>query len=277
MAVHVLVNRFLISRRLVQVTVLFLFFAGNAYGWTVLRGNLSSSRVFEKVPLTDPFAVLQILATGRTVFFDAILGAVLVGLFFALIGGRAFCGWVCPVNIVTDSANWLRRRLGLDSLIRNWDISRKIRYWMVGLSILLSMLTGVAAFEWISPISMLHRGIVYGMGFGWAAVLGVFLFDLCVTKNGFCGHICPLGGFYALLGRSRILSVGHDMTSCTLCARCIEKCPEKQVLGFIGKQSGMVLSGECVNCGRCVEVCDAGAMKWRLRKNFSDYKARRSL
>jgi ferredoxin-type protein NapH len=270
-------NRFLISRRLVQLSTLFLFFAGNAFGWTILRGNLSSSRVLEKVPLADPFAVLQIFATRRTVFFDAILGAVLITLFFAIVGGRAFCGWVCPVNIVTDFASRLRKILRVDSLVRNWNISSGIRYWMAGLSIILSVITGVAAFEWISPISMLHRGIVYGMGFGWTAVLGVFLFDLCVVKNGFCGHICPLGGFYALIGRFSILRVRHDRESCNLCAKCLEMCPERQVLSLVGKESGMVLSGECLNCGRCVEVCERGALKWSLRKNFSDYKARRSL
>ena len=49
-----------------------------------------------------------------------------------------------------------------------------------GLALLLSALTGVAAFEWISPISMLHRELIFGIGLGLTAVLGVFLFDLFI-------------------------------------------------------------------------------------------------
>jgi len=60
------------------------------------------------------------------------------------------------------------------------------------MAVVISALTGVAAFEWISPISILHRELS-SHGVGWTAVLGVFLFDLLIVKNGFCGHLCPLG------------------------------------------------------------------------------------
>jgi ferredoxin-type protein NapG len=37
-------------------------------------------------------------------------GCAIVVVFYALVGGRVFCSWVCPVNVVTDAAAWLRRR-----------------------------------------------------------------------------------------------------------------------------------------------------------------------
>ncbi len=254
--------KYLISRRITQTAVLFLFFAGNAFGWQILRGNLSSAKVFNVLPLSDPFAIMQSFSAGAPVAKDALIGALIVFIFYALLGGRLFCGWVCPLNMITDAANKLRSYFQLDVVWQSWDIRRSIRYWAAGLSLILSMILGVAAFEWISPIGMLHRGVIYGIGLGWAFVLTVFLFDLFAVKNGFCGHICPLGGFYSLAGRFGFLRIGYDKGKCTSCMKCVDICPEKQVLHMVGRQSGAVLSGECINCGRCVEVCDDNAVNF---------------
>jgi ferredoxin-type protein NapH len=254
----------MLLRRISQISLMALFITGNVLGWHILRGNLSTSRLFDILPLADPFAVLQILAVGKIVSSQTLLGALIIVLFFAVIGGRVFCSWVCPVNMVTDLANWLRKWARLDISPTN-SMNRKARYWVLGMALVISALTGVAAFEWISPISMLHRGIIFGMGIGWTAVLAVFLFDLLIVKNGFCGHLCPLGGFYSLIGRVGMVKVRHNKNRCTLCRKCVEICPEAQVLPMVGKESGAVLSGDCTNCGRCIEVCDEDAMKFGLR------------
>ncbi len=255
--------KYLIARRITQTAILFLFFAGNVYGWEILRGNLSHAKAFNTIPFSDPFAVFQITSTGTLLARDAIIGSFIILLFYALIGGRTFCGWVCPVNVVTDAAGKLRRIFSFDTLWDSWKIKREVRYWAAAVSLILSVTLGVAAFEWISPIGALHRGIVFGMGFGWSYVLIVFLFDLFAVKNGFCGHVCPLGGFYALIGRYGFLRIGYEKDKCTLCMKCIDICPEKQVLHMVGKQSSAVLSGECINCGRCVEVCEEDAVHFR--------------
>ena len=254
--------KYLIWRRTIQIAVLFLFFAGNAYGWKVLRGNLSSAKILDTVPLSDPFAVLQSYSAGAAIAADALTGALIILIVYALIGGRVFCGWVCPVNMVTDLARKIRNLFKLDTEWKSWDISRGVRYWILALSLAVSAIGGVAAFEWISPIGALHRGIIYGFGFGWTFVLLVFMFDLFAVKNGFCGHLCPLGGFYSLTGRFGFLRIGYDRDKCTDCMKCIEICPEKQVLHMVGQQSGAVLSGECINCGKCIEVCDDDAVNF---------------
>ena len=258
-------HKFLILRRISQISIMLLFMAGNLFGWQILRGNLSTSKVFDTVPLTDPYAVLQILAAGSIVSAEALLGGLIIVLFFGLIAGRAFCSWVCPLNIVTDLANWLRKKTEGNEPGRLPVISRKTRYWVIVTSLAVSLTTGVAAFEWISPISMLHRGIIFGMGTGWTLVLAVFFFDLFVQRNGFCGHLCPLGGFYSLITRFSLVRVRHSTEQCTLCMKCLEICPEQQVLPMVGKSSSAVLSGECTNCGRCIEVCDYDAMRFGMR------------
>ncbi|BCD61085.1 MULTISPECIES: quinol dehydrogenase ferredoxin subunit NapH [unclassified Nitratiruptor] len=257
--------RFLILRRFTQIALLVLYIGGNYWGWKILQGNLSSSKLFDTIPLADPYAVLQIFSTGAIVAMDALIGAVIIAVFYALLGGRAFCSYVCPVNMVTDLANYLRRKWNLDKFEKKWWASRNIRYWVMGLSFILSFILGTAVFELVSPISMTHRGIIFGMGFGWAAIVTIFLFDLFILKNGWCGHICPLGGFYSLIGRYNLFRVKHIQPNCTLCMKCKEVCPEKEVLYMIGKKSQMVDMGECTLCGRCVEVCDDDALHFGIR------------
>ncbi|MDD2790898.1 MAG: quinol dehydrogenase ferredoxin subunit NapH [Sulfurimonas sp.] len=258
--------RYLILRRVTQISLLFLYFSANAWGWKILQGDLSSSLVFGVVPLSDPYAALQMLAAGALLATNLLIGAVIIATFYLIVGGRVFCSWVCPVNMITDAANYLRRKLQIDKLPSRQSVPRKMRYWVLALSLILSFIMGVTAFEFISPISMVHRGIIFGLGFGWAAMLIIFLFDLFVLKNGWCGHVCPLGGFYALVGNFSLIRVQHTEENCTLCMKCKVVCPEHQVLHMIGKESLPVLSGECTNCARCIEVCDDDALGFSLRK-----------
>jgi len=265
--------RYLILRRLTQVAILVLYFGANAWGWKILEGNLSASKLFGIVPMSDPYAVLQMVAAGAVVAIDLLLGVVVIALFYFIVGGRAFCSWVCPINMVTDSASYLRRLLDIDrAQTTKQPITRGVRYWILGLSLIVSAFMGIAAFEFVSPIAMMHRGIVFGMGFGWAAIALIFLFDLFVLKNGWCGHVCPLGGFYSLLGKFSFIRVHHLEEHCTLCMKCKVVCPEKQVLHMIGKESLPVLSGECTNCARCIEVCDDDALRFSIRDFIQNKK-----
>ncbi len=257
--------RYLIARRVVQVAILLLYFGGNYYGWKMLTGDLSSSSILGTVPLSDPYAVLQMFVAGAVISSNILIGAAIIFLFYALIGGRAFCSWVCPVNIITDAANWTRRKFGFDMVAKKQPSTRHLRYWVLVISLIISFFLGLTAFEFVSPISMVHRGIIFGMGFGWAAMAILYLFDLFVLKNGWCGHICPLGGFYSIIGKFRLLKVKHDSVACTGCMNCKVVCPESQVLHMIDKVSVPVTSGECTNCGRCIDVCEDNALGFFLK------------
>jgi len=258
-------HKYLIARRIIQLSIIVLYFAANAWGIKILEGDLSSSKLFSKIPLADPYAVLQMFCAGVFVASEVLTGAIIIVLFYVIIGGRAFCSWVCPVNIVTDFANLLRRKLRIDEVERKVWISRNLRYWVLGISLIISSVLGTLAFEMISPIGILSRGLIFGIGFGLVLIASVLLFDLFAIKNGFCGHICPLGGFYSIIGRFSILRVKHEQERCTLCMKCTNICPEKQVLHMIGKRSEFVAMGECTNCARCIEVCDDDALNFDIR------------
>ncbi len=265
-------HKYLILRRFTQILIMALYIIANVYGVNILMGNLSSSMFLGVIPLSDPYAVLQMFSAGAILTFDIMLGALIILTFYAIVGGRVFCSWVCPVNMITDLANYLRKVLGFNQIQKKQPASRNIRYWVIGLSLIISFVLGITAFEFISPISMTHRGIIFGLGLGWAAMLVIFLFDLFVLKNGWCGHICPLGGFYSLVGKFSLIRVKHDADKCTACMECKEVCPEMQVLHMVAKESKPVLSGECTNCARCIEVCDDDALIFSIRNKNNGEK-----
>ena len=77
--------------------------------------------VIRTIPVVAGFEALE-------VFFDQQRESTGLAI-YVLIGGRAYCAWVCPVNIVTDTANWLRSWLRLKggafySLLGKFSVAR---------------------------------------------------------------------------------------------------------------------------------------------------------
>ncbi|HHF2886649.1 quinol dehydrogenase ferredoxin subunit NapH [Vibrio diabolicus] len=255
-------HRFLILRRLCQFTIIALFMAGPTLG--ILTGNLSSSMLLDTVPLSDPLIVLQALATGHVPEFNALLGVVIVVAFYAILAPRAFCAWVCPLNIVTDLAAWLRRKLNIKASYR-W--SPVIRYWLIPVLMLGSALSGAILWTWLDPVAALHRGLVFGMGAGWVLIALVFVLDLLLVEHGWCGHLCPLGATYGLIGRKSLLRVtAVRREDCTKCMDCFYVCPEPEVLRQPLKEGDRrVMDQNCISCGRCLDVCPEHVFEFKNR------------
>ena len=106
-------HRWLVLRRASQVSILALFLVGPWFGLWLVKGNLNYSLTLNTLPLADPLVMLQSLLARHVPERNAIIGVSLVLLFYMLVGGRSFCAWVCPVNIVTDCASALRRKLDI--------------------------------------------------------------------------------------------------------------------------------------------------------------------
>lgn len=250
-------HRWLLLRRLSQAGILALFLVGPWFGWWVVKGNLASSLTLKVLPLTDPYVLLQSLAAGHPVMSTALIGAAIVLAFYLLVGGRVYCSWVCPMNAVTDAASWLRARLGIRTNLR---MSRQLRLWLLAMTLGVSAASGTLAWELINPVSMLHRGLIFGMGAIWAVVLAIFLFDLLIAQHGWCGHLCPVGAFYGLVGRLSLTRVvATRRAACNDCADCYAVCPEpiviKPALKAVDGAGPVIASSQCTNCARCIDVC----------------------
>lgn len=265
-------HKWLLARRLAQAGFLALFLSGPLLHVWITKGTLASSLTLGVLPLTDPMIALQSLLAGHMLEASALVGAVIVLAFYALVGGRVFCSWVCPVNVVTDFAAWLRARLGIKETMA---LDRRLRLWLLLGVLAGSAATGTIVWEFVNPVTVIHRGLVMGsiVGGGAAAVAiaAVLLFDLGLVANGWCGHVCPVGAFYGLLGRKSVLRVRADKrAACDNCMECFAVCPERQVIApaLRGADKGVgpvILSGDCTNCGRCIDVCSKQVFRFGTR------------
>ena len=263
-------HKWLMARRVSQAGILLLFLLGPLAGIWIVKGNLSASMTLGVLPLTDPFLLLQSMLAGGLPVLSGALGALVVLVLYALVGGRVFCSWVCPVNLVTDLAAWLRRRFDLRG---GSALSRNLRYWLLAMVLLFPLLTGVIVWEYINPVSMFHRGLIFGMGAAWMIIAAVFLFDLLVAKHGWCGRLCPMGAFYGLIGSGALVRVSAvRRNACDDCMDCFEVCPEPQVIKPALKGAGkcvgpVILDINCTNCGRCIDVCAKDVFRYDSRFN----------
>jgi len=265
-------HKWLILRRLSQFGILALFLLGPLAGIWLVKGNLNYSYTLDFLPLTDPYVALQAAMTGHFPEKLGLIGLAIVLVFYFLVGGRVYCSWVCPVNLVTDAAGWLRDRFGIKG---SAQLSRNARYWILAMTLIGSAASGVVLWELINPVSMLHRGLIFGLGAAWTVVVAIFLFDLFVMKRGWCGRLCPVGAFYSLLGRwSPVRVAARERAACNDCMDCFAVCPEPQVirpaLKAVGQDHPLILDADCTTCGRCVDVCGKDVFRITTRFNRSE-------
>ncbi|WP_369601612.1 quinol dehydrogenase ferredoxin subunit NapH [Hahella sp. SMD15-11] len=259
-------QRWLLMRRIMQLSVLAGFASGPWLGIWILKGNLSTSLLLNTVPLSDPLTLIQSMLAGHVPATMALVGGAIVLGVYLLLGGRLFCGWVCPVNLVTDAAEWTRHRFNLPTRPGN----PKGRYAILGGVLVGAAVTGTLVWEWINPITLAIRVITLGAVGGLWVLAGIFLYDLFIRRNGWCGTLCPVGSFYALVNRFGWLKIRLPARDkCDDCMACFKACPEPQVIKIPLKQldaEPVIRDPACTLCGRCVDVCPENVFQFGSRK-----------
>ncbi len=242
-------------RRVVQLGIVALI-ASPLFGLTIFHGNLSAGELFG-ISLTDPLAFLQATTASR-VFIASFLGsAALVTSFYFVIGGRTFCGWVCPVYLLTELGDKLRRRLGTG---QHTFALRGIR-WSCAATVIISLLAGIPLFEILSPIGITTRAVMFKAWFPLLLPFAILVIEISVARRVWCRSLCPVGGFYSVLGRFSPVRVGFTPHLCTHCGECTQACPVEEVLApSLTENKPQITGGDCTRCGDCIDICPTKAL-----------------
>lgn len=226
-------------------------------------GSFASSSIFG-LDLLDPLSFLQTAAASRTIVPSALIAALTVIVVYAAIRARAFCGWVCPLGSVLELVDRIGSAMNIPSKERT--LPRRTKVWVAIGVIALSAITGIPVFEAVSPISAVHRAMLFGSVVGvWTFVLVVVL-ELFWHRRVWCRALCPLGGLYEAIGRIGIVKVGIDHETCVRCDRCKDVCPADPAIldPAIQGDASYVAAGDCMACGACVDACPSRSLSMHV-------------
>jgi len=181
----------------------------------------------------------------------------------AIIFGRVFCGWVCPMGAVQHfvfkkETNKKVRNFEPNSRIHN--ILRYGKYLFLAILIVTVVITKTNWFSSIDPFKAL-----FNLDFAIipTIILGVVLIASLAIGFPWCKYICPLGAFFAIFSRYSLFKVkiNEKCTNCKVCHTTF--CDYKSIKP--GELKPEVIQMECVRCGECISRCPYNAINFTIR------------
>ena len=213
--------------------------------------------------ITDPLAFIGYILSSRTFympFFTSIL--ILTGI--TLVFGRVYCSWICPMNLIFELNNMLRKLLiKLNIKPLNVGFNRLHKYTILIIGCIISFVLGIHVLYFLYPPIILNREVLHffyfrSFGIGLSVLLVLLFIEISFSQRAWCRYFCPGGALWSLLGIKRIVKVEFDKQLCDDCGKCNLAC--EFGLNPMRGEMGM----ECDNCGRCIAKCKPDALMFSL-------------
>ncbi len=244
----------------------------------------------------DPLSGIVAMLASRRFIAAFVPGLVLLAL--ALVAGRFWCGWLCPLGSLIE---WTSPRKAGIAVPRRWH---GVKYSLL-LLILFAALLGSLSLLLLDPITIFVRTLAVAVqpAFQWLvarlqaglyrtevfagvadaldgllrpAVLSykqpfwqglwptVLLFAGLLGLNRiaprfWCRYLCPLGALLGLASKVSWLKRRVD-TSCVSCGACQRNC---QMDAIDGSREYASDAGECIQCLDCLGDCPTGAIRFQ--------------
>lgn len=213
-------------------------------------------------------ALQQILGGVRMALENGqyFLGLFVVGTIGAIGGflGRMVCGWICPFGLFQELLHKIPSP--------TFALPRQLRF--VKFAVLLFMVVilpltvvdelGIGSpwfCKYLCPAGTLEAGVpmllmqpslraaVGSLFYSKLVILLLFCGWSVTTSRPFCRTTCPLGAFYALFSRVKLVRIRLNDQRCTKCKVCHGVCP----MGV--KFNENPDDSECISCLACSKAC----------------------
>jgi ferredoxin-type protein NapF len=278
------------TRRVVQIIFLALFLFFLFMDWTLYKRDIPTD-VFINL---DPVAMGAAMISGR--YFNHDLFVALITVLSAVLLGRVFCGWVCPMGTtidLTERAVYGKRKSKDQKKNLQW-----LKYFVLA-AIVLPAIFGINLSYYLDPIPLITR--IYTVAFypfimglldlsvhAFSPVadkldltslkyielkppvynqvfltLGIFLGVIGLSRISprfFCRNLCPLGALLGVCSRFSLLGK-HVSNDCTDCKTCERVCPTGAVIG----KTWADRESECIKCFVCQDECPVEAIKYNFK------------
>ena len=225
-----------------------------------------------------PMGALQQLLGGVRMALDNgqyFLGLYVVGTLGVIGGliGRMVCGWICPFGLVQELLYKLPSpKFGVARGLRLVKFA-VLAVMVVALPLLVVNDLGIGSpwfCKYLCPAGTLEAGLpmlamqpslrqTVGWLFGGKlAFLVFFIVWSVLASRPFCRTTCPLGAFYALFSKVKLVRLELNRDRCTNCRACHRVCP----MGVRFNESPH--DTECISCLACEAVCPVRAISLEI-------------
>ena len=277
-------------RFLIVAVLLIALFAG----WQT--GTLCSVG-YDAIAYICPLGALETIF-GSWAFVPRVLICLAVVVIVALVFGKAFCSWVCPVAPLSDllrgrkarEKDECERTQAAHRVLERWSDTNAAqaekhkpfrsrvdgRHVVLAGSLASAAVCGLPVFCLVCPIGLTFASAIalYRLiGFNEPAIEvlvfpALLVLELTVFRK-WCHRFCPVGALLSLLSRGNRTFKPHvNASMCarhagSSCAACAQACPEHiDPCADLGDRS----LAECTRCGACVNTCPAKALSFVNRK-----------
>ncbi len=238
----------------------------------------------------DPGEHAWLYGVERVQFVPALLGALhgkawawaaLASLLaLALLLGRVYCSWLCPLGMLQDGANRLARPSAKRLKAGQFRCTPNHWVWRAafGAAAFGALAAGsVSLLVWLDPYSLASRfGVAvvnplvsafwqekpdwfrYAPWLMALAVVGMAVPLSMAFFRGrlYCNTVCPVGAVLGLLARVAPCTPHINPARCGRCADCMRTCKAHA----IDLKSMHVDATRCVGCYDCISICRNSAM-----------------
>lgn len=197
---------------------------------------------------------LVLFIKGKAMLWFALFA---VSLIAAVVFGRIYCGYVCPMNTLMIPTEWLSKKLKIQTKKTPKWLKNGYFTWISLVVSIAAMLLSKKAFQINLPILPFWMLL---------SVLVTLRYRPAVFHN----LLCPFGALQKFFGRFAVFSERVNKDACIGCKLCEKSCPSDAIVVSVDDKKAAVNAALCHQCGNCQQVCPTNAIDYKTKKVKSD-------
>jgi ferredoxin-type protein NapH len=219
------------------------------------------------IPLSDPLGLISEVINSVKFPMKYFLGG-LIPLGIAILLGRVFCSWICPMSFffsITTRIKKVFKQVGIPIL--ELKIPRETRIFVFWFGLVVSYFMGMWVWHFILPYITFSHEVFSIVVFNTFTVgvyyfVAVIILDIGLISGEFCNSVCPTGWLLAQIGRVSLLKLKADKPNCpSKCRVCHIVCP----VDLFPKEDILY---SCHLCFKCVDNCPKQHIKLDINKLY---------